>query len=89
MSPSKEKPTTSEAAEGLELWLADLGIAKLAASFIEAFGSLSSLLAQFLYIGQPLLEAWLPAEKLSSLAEMLEDEEQSAAMAARLRKVSR
>jgi len=63
-----------------------MGIAKLAAAFIEASGSLSSVLAQFLYIGQPLLDAWWPAEKLASLAKVLEDEEQSAAFAARLRK---
>lgn len=72
--------------ENLEHWLAELGIAKLAANFIEMFGPLSSVLAQFLYISQPLLEIWLPANKLSSLAEYLEDEEQSAAFAARLRR---
>lgn len=86
MSPLTEKPSTAEAAESLELWFVNLGIARLAATFIEAFGSLSSVLAQFLYVSQPLLDAWLPADKLNSLAEMLEDEEQSAALAVRLRK---
>jgi len=76
----------SESAENLERWLADLGIAQLAAAFIETFGSLGGILTQFLYVSQPLLEAWLPADRLNSLAENLEDEEQSAAFAARLRR---
>ena len=76
----------SEPRENLERWLEDLGIAQLAAAFIETFGSLSSVLAQFLYVSKPLLDAWLPADRLKTLAENLEDEEQSAAFAARLRR---
>jgi len=85
VSPSEDLPAPSELNKSLEIWLADLGIAKIAAVFIETFGSLSGLLAQFLYVSQPLLETWLPAERLTSLAESLEDEQKSAALATRLR----
>ena len=61
----------------------------MAATLIESFGSLTALMAQFVYIGQPMLQGWVSNERLTGLAQLLEDEQQSADLAARLRKEAR
>lgn len=65
-----------------------LGLARLAAAFLEVGGALNLILAQFLYVGQPMLSTWLPDEQLVALARLLEDPEAGAAFAARLRQRS-
>ena len=72
----------------MEIWAREitrLGLAHVAAALIESFEMLNTLFAQLLYLGQPLLDGWLPAERVESLAKLLEDEEQSAAFSALLR----
>ena len=64
------------------------GVQHLVASVLEAVGPLSLVGAQFVYLGQPLLSAALPAEHLDALARLLEDPLQSRAFAAYLREVS-
>ncbi|MEX2143789.1 MAG: hypothetical protein WD740_04285 [Anaerolineales bacterium] len=56
-----------------------LGLAKLAAAFLESSGAFSTLAAQTLFISQPLLEPWASKEGVNRLADLLEDPGQSAA----------
>jgi len=56
-------------AKNLQLW----GLTRWAAAILEAFGPLSVVMAQVIYIGQPLLSRSIPGEKLTGLAKMLED----------------
>jgi hypothetical protein len=79
----------TEKTESVALWLSELGIASIAATLIESIGSLSALLAQFVYIGQPMLRGWVAKERLTGLAQVLEDEKQSADLAVRLRRDAR
>jgi len=67
--------------------LQKMGLAGLAAVFLEAGSPLAPLAAQGIYISQPLLEIWLPKEHLLALAALLEDERQTAALAQTLREV--
>lgn len=72
----------------MEIWagkLTRLGMAPIAAALIESLGMLKTVFAQLLYLGQPLLDGWLPDESVETLANLLEDEEQSAAFSALLR----
>jgi hypothetical protein len=64
------------------------GLRGFAATLLESGGAFSTLAAQSLYISQPLLDTWLPRRGLHSLAQTLEDPQQSAAFAAYLRGVS-
>ena len=90
MSSSNElEINNTESAESVALWLSELGLGSMAATLIESFGSLSALMAQFVYIGQPMLQGWVSNERLTGLAQLLEDEQQSADLAARLRKEAR
>jgi hypothetical protein len=75
----------TENAESLALWLSEIGLAPIAATLIESFGSLSALMAQLVYVGQPMLQGWVSDEKLTGLAQLLEDEQKSVDLAARLR----
>lgn len=61
----------------------------MAAALLEAGGTLNALAAQILYVSQPLLETWLPAGKVQSIANLLEDQEENAAFIALLRKEQR
>jgi hypothetical protein len=64
------------------------GVQNLVASVLEAFGPLSILGAQFVYISQPLLSTAVPADHLEALARLLEDPLKSHAFATYLREVS-
>lgn len=65
--------------------LQQLGLAGLTAALLEAGSPFAPLAAQGIYISQPLLEIWLPRERLHALAGLLEDERQTAALAQTLR----
>jgi hypothetical protein len=54
-----------------------LGIQDLVASLLEAAGPLTTIGAQAVYLGQPLLNSFLPADHLQALAHMLEDNQQT------------
>jgi hypothetical protein len=45
----------------------------LVASLLEAAGPLNLVLAQLVYIGQPVLSTFIPAQRTSKLARILED----------------
>ena len=56
-------------ARNLQLW----GLRRWVAALLEAFGPLTIIGAQFIYISQPLLSHSLPSEHLDGLARLLED----------------
>jgi hypothetical protein len=56
-------------ARNLQRW----GLTKWVAALLEAFGPLTVIGAQFIYISQPLLRRSLPGEHLDGLARLLED----------------
>lgn len=82
-------PRFSEHGTPTHAWAAKLrglGLSNLAADLLEAAAPLSIALAQLLYVGQPLLGAWLPDNQITRLAGLLEDEEQSASFINELRR---
>lgn len=58
-------------AETLDRW----GVKKVVASFLEVAGPSSVLFAQCVYLGQPLLQGFLPVARLRLLASTLEDDQ--------------
>ncbi len=69
---SENQPLWVHWARILQQWGINQGIASL----LDIAGSLSVLLAQFLYLSQPLLFGVVSSVSLNSLAEMLEDAEE-------------
>jgi len=59
-------------------------LASLAAVLLEAAGPLTFFAAQALYMSQPALGAFLPAEEIGALADVLQDSAQAHALARRL-----
>ena len=53
------------------------GLNQFAAAFLEAVGPLNLVGAQLVYLGQPVLSSVLPDGKLTMLAHMLEQPEQT------------
>ena len=68
-------------ARNLQRW----GLSGLASALLESGGAFATLAAQSLYVGQPLLEPWMPAR---SLATLLEDPQQTQAFVELLREGS-
>jgi len=68
-------------ADSLHRW----GVDEHVATFLEAFGSITVLGAQVVYITQPALSGLFPASHLEALADMLEDSTQTQAFADYLR----
>jgi hypothetical protein len=58
-------------AKSLHRW----GVGGGAAALLEVAGPLTILAAQAVHLGQPLLDGWLPGGKLTALAGMLDDPE--------------
>jgi hypothetical protein len=56
-------------AKALHRW----GIGGGTAVLLEVAGPLTLLAAQAVYLGQPLLNGWLPGSKMTALAGMLDD----------------
>jgi hypothetical protein len=70
------------------IWAGNLhrwGIDGWMAAVLEAAGPLTVLGAQLVYIGKPLLQGFVPGDKLDSLALLLEDTTQTHAFIALLR----
>ena len=61
------------------------GLQELTASLLEAFGPLTLVGAQAVFMAQPLLTPFWPAEHLEALAQVLEDTSQKQAFLALLR----
>ena len=71
-------------ANSLHRW----GMENLAASILEAIGPLAVLGAQVVYLSQPILHGFLPANHLQALAHLFEDNNQRQAFIAFLREAS-
>jgi hypothetical protein len=65
----KNQSTWDSWARALQRW----GIRKSAASLLEAAGSLSVLVAQVLYLSQPLLSGTVSSRSLQAFAQVLEN----------------
>ena len=62
-------------AEALNRW----GVRDLAATFLDALGPLNVFGAQFVYVGQPFLNQFLPEGDLEALAKLLENPQETQA----------
>ena len=71
-------------ARNLHRWGVDGGAAVL----LDAAGPLTMLLAQVVYIGQPLLGKLVPSDSMTALASMLEEPAQTKAFINLLREAS-
>ncbi|MGH2582109.1 MAG: hypothetical protein ACRDFQ_04350 [Anaerolineales bacterium] len=65
--------------------LRNLGIARLAANLLESGSLFTTLAAQSLYMGQPLLEPWVPRDRVNQIAAILEEPEAGRQLARLLR----
>ncbi|MBI3158637.1 MAG: hypothetical protein HYZ26_03430 [Chloroflexi bacterium] len=65
----------------LQAW----GLEDVAASLLEATGPLHLAAAQLVYLGQPLLAGLVPEDRLNALARLLEDPQETRALAQTLR----
>ncbi len=57
-------------AKTLNCW----GVKDLTATFLDALGPLNIFGAQFVYVGQPFFNQFLPEGQLDALADLLEDQ---------------
>jgi len=80
----KERSFWSEWAHFLHRW----GLAELAGALLESAGPLNVLLAQLVYAGRPFLGQSVSEDRLSALAVLFEDKEESRTFAAFLREES-
>jgi hypothetical protein len=67
----EERQVWKKWAATLQKW----GARDFAATFLEALGPAQTVGAQLIYIGQPLLNSFLPATHLTELANILEQPE--------------
>jgi hypothetical protein len=75
------QPVWRDWAAILQRW----GMQDLVASFLEALGPLTLFGAQAIYLGQPLLNGFLPASRVQEIADLFEDSDKVNAFAAFLR----
>jgi hypothetical protein len=66
---SENQPIWMDWARTLEHWGINTGVASL----LEVTGSLCVLLAQLLYLGQPLISGMIPSRSVDAFARMLEN----------------
>ena len=76
-----ERKFWPEWARFLHLW----GLDHVAAALLETAGPLTIILAQLVYVSQPLIGSGQPAGRLQALATLLEDQEESRSFANYLR----
>ena len=72
-------------AETLNRW----GVKDLTVTFLEALGPLNLFGAQFVYVGQPFFNQFLPEGQLDALAGLLEDPQKTQAFVSVLRQLDR
>ncbi len=72
-------------AETLNRW----GVKDLTATFLDALGPLNMFGAQFVYVGQPFFNQFLPEGHLDALAGLLEDPQKTQAFISVLRQQDR
>ena len=80
----KDRSFWSEWARFLHQW----GMTELAAAMLESAGPLNVFLAQVMYAGRPFLGQAVPEDRLSALAVLFEDQEESRSFAAFIREES-
>jgi hypothetical protein len=68
--------------------LQQYGLTELAAALLEAAGPLNVFVAQVVFIGQPFLNQVVPEERLTALASLFEDQEETRSFAAFIREES-
>ncbi len=64
------------------------GLTELVAALLEAAGPLNVFLAQVIFAGSPFLRPVIPEERISALASLFEDQEESRSFAAFIREES-
>jgi hypothetical protein len=80
----KDRSFWPEWARFLHQW----DLTEIAAALLEAAGPLNMFLAQAVYAGHPFLRQLIPEERLSALANLFEDQEESRSFAAFIREES-
>ncbi len=80
----KDRSFWPEWAHTLKQW----GLAELIAALLEAAGPVHVFLAQVVFAGQPFLSQVVSGERLSALASLFEDQEESRSFAAFIREES-
>ncbi len=80
----KDRSFWPEWARILNKW----GLADLVAALLEAAGPLNLFMAQVVFAGHPFLSQVIPEERLSALASLFEDQEESRSFAAYIREES-
>ncbi len=80
----KDRSFWPEWAHFLRQW----GLTELIAALLEAVGPLNVFLAQVIYAGRPFLGRVFSEERLTALAGMFEDQEESRSFAAFIREES-
>ncbi len=80
----KDRSFWPEWAHLLRQW----GLTELIAALLEAVGPLNVFLAQAIYAGRPFLGRVFPEERLTALAGLFEDQEESQSFAAFIREES-
>lgn len=80
----KDRSFWPEWARFLQHW----GLTELAAFFLDAAGPLRIFLAQVVYAGRPFLGRSVPEDRLTALADLFEDQEESRSFAAFIREES-
>ncbi|MCW5874893.1 MAG: hypothetical protein KIS88_09650 [Anaerolineales bacterium] len=76
---------TSDPQDPLITRIQHWGLGNLAAALLEHGGAFAHLVAQSLYVAEPLLAAWLSESSLRAFAGMMEDPSQRQALADALR----
>lgn len=80
--------TANETSTDLRGWARKLnhwGLAGITAALLESGSAFAMLASQSLYASQPLIETWIPRNKVNALAKMLEDPNRTSEFVAALR----
>ncbi len=64
------------------------GLDEMTAALLDGAGPVHIVLAQFLYMGHPLLHEFLPSDRLAAFEQLLESPQESQTFAAYLREES-
>lgn len=61
------------------------GVSELAVALLEVTGPVHLILANLVYVGQPVFSLWIAGERVQALASLFEDQNESKSFAAFLR----
>jgi hypothetical protein len=68
-------------ARNLQRW----GVREFVAALLDAAGPITILLAQLIYVGQPLMQGIIPGDRMQALARLFDNPEESRSFATFLR----